>query len=249
MPQRSPIIVALFLAANLCADLVACNWMQVGSGANYSDVAYFALLSAQLSAVCIWAGLRPGFNWWSAILPIAAAVAVSFAYGVADRRREFDFLPYFLLQASLLLTGLWIFKRTRYWRQRSGTKSDWQFSVAHLLALMTIVAVLTPLLRASPLFDDDTVILIVAFLGCTVAVAIMAPFIWSLHVNWLFRFAGVLMTALSLSAIFYLGDQWDNYHMFPFALYHLLTQGVVIAASLAWGGILPRRDKTDTGQT
>jgi hypothetical protein len=238
MQQCSPIIVWLLFAANLCADFVACKWMHVGSGDYYSEVAYFALLSAQLSVVCIWAGLRPRPNWWTRLLPIAAAIAVSFAFGIADRNRELDFLPYFGLQAVALLTGMWVFRRSHFWQQRSDVETGWQFSVAHLLAIMTVVAVLAVLLRASHLFDDD-VILILAFLGGTVAVAIVATFLWSLHGHWLLRLAGVFTTAIGLSAGFYLSDLLGEKYMFPFALYHFLTQAVVLVTWLAWGEILP----------
>jgi hypothetical protein len=242
MKQRFAIIAALFIAANLCADLVAWKTLTLGPGQYYSEVAYFALLSAQLSVACMWSAFRVRSKVWATIVPIAAAVAAAFAYGVVYQHRELEFVPYFILQASLLFAGLWLFKRSRFWRRRSGSKELWQFSVAHLLVLMTIVAVLTLLLRQSGLFGNDTLGLILVFLGCTVAIALLAVFIWSLNIHWFLALAGIVVSSIVLSAIFFVWDALDNHYMFQFTLYHLLTQAVVIAAALAWLKILPAND-------
>jgi hypothetical protein len=232
MRSTSPLIVWLLIAANVLADVIALAWSN--SSSDYNEVAYFALLSAQLSAVCIWSGLRPAPNTWTRLAPISAILVVSFAFVLIEA--EFvAFLSYFGLLAGALLVFLWIFRRTRYWQLRSGLKVDWQFSIAQLLAVTTVVALLAVVLRYSTLFETE-VFVVTAILGGSAALVMAAVIIWILPGHWLLRTASVLAVALGLTAPLYFGD--DEY-MFGFALYHFLTQAIVLVIWLAWGQILP----------
>ena len=57
MQNRSPIIFWLLVAATACVDLVAFKWV-VNENSPDSNILFDALLSSELSVVCIWSGLR-----------------------------------------------------------------------------------------------------------------------------------------------------------------------------------------------
>jgi hypothetical protein len=243
MQQPSQIVLWILVAANLCADLVAIRAAQ--SGVDHAGVAYFGLLSAQLSAVCIWAGLRRTVNWANWLLPVVASIAASLAFGVLEGIVTLEFLPYFGLLAALLLATLSIVRRMRFWRDRSGIRSEWRFSMAQLLAVMTLFSLLSVTLRNSTLFDNE-LLLVIGFLFCSVVLAVSAAMIWSCSIHWSLRSAGVLAVASACSAIFLLeGSSYTS----TFALYHFLVLAIVLIVWLAWGGILPIEHSADPDGT
>jgi hypothetical protein len=239
MPDRSPIIIiSLVVIANLCADfMLAWNWSTQTPRGGLSEVAYFALLSGQLSAICIWAILRERSSLWVQSVPIFAAIIASLAFNPLDSERLFDFAPYFGVQAAGVVVVMWIFRRSRFWRLRSGIQTDWQFSIAQLLVATTVVALLTFAVRYSKLvndLDDDTR-LFVGLVSGSIALAVTATYLWSLRTHPILRFAGVLAVAIGLGLLFLLSDLF----MVMFATVHFLIQGCVLSLFLAWGGILP----------
>ncbi|MCI0332532.1 MAG: hypothetical protein L0228_04845 [Planctomycetes bacterium] len=235
MTQRSPIIVWLLVAASLCVCTVALSWVSESSPRSvYGAMVYYALLNGHLSAVCIWSALRTKTNVWTRIAPLVAVIAFSIAFGLVDPDIN-NYLFYFGLHAAALLTGLWVFRRSRYWERRSGDQSDWQFSIGQLLIITTVVALLAAALHHSELQFDGDHVLLFAFLCCSVALAMASVFIWSRVGHWLLRLAGVLAVAFGLGAAFYISDEY----MAMFAMIHYLIQGLVLSAWLTWGQILP----------
>jgi hypothetical protein len=233
MQYRSTILVWLLIAANVCIDVVLLGWAREVDVHNTSLIVYFAMLTAQLSAVCIWSGLRPMQNWWTRLAPLFAVVAVSVAFALAAADVA-DFFPYFGIHALALLALLWVFRRTRFAWRWAGIEADWQFSTGHLLAAMTLLALLLVGLRYSDVFTNDAR-LTIAFLSASVVMAIGATLIWSLHIHWVLRLAGVAALAFGLSMSFI----FDSDYMLHFARYHFAVQAAALTVWLAWSPILP----------
>jgi hypothetical protein len=233
MQYRSTILVWLLVVANVCINVILLSWARQSSFEGAVLIVYFAMLTAQLSAVCIWSGLRPKPNWWTRLAPLLAVVAVSVAFALVGDPVT-DFFPYFGIHALALLVLLWVFRRTRFSRRLTGTEADWQFSIGHLLAAMTLLALLLVGLRYSDVFTFETGTA-VAFLSASVAMAIGATLIWSLRIHWVLRLAGVAALAFGLSVSFTL----ESEYMLQFALYHFAIQAAVLTLWLAWGSILP----------
>jgi hypothetical protein len=245
MSSRSPIVAWLLVAANVCADLVAMSWMQPATRGELSEVVFFALLVGQLSVLCVWCGLRPTVNLWTRTVPFAGVIASALAFGFIDAGLILNFLPFFGLQAALLLALLWAFRRTAYWRRQTGIQTSWQFTVAQLLVVMTAVALLAAALRNGSVFDSVDNWLAIAFLVGSVVLAMASIVVWRLPRHWLLRFAGVLAIAIGFGAAFYIEDGF----MMWYATVHFLVQAVVLSVWLGWGGMLPVRHSGDAART
>jgi hypothetical protein len=250
MPQRSPLIFWLLLAATICIDAVSMLRPAVDPpGSMYGDVAFHALLFGQLSLVCIWSTLSDSRDTAIRLAPIAAAFLVALiSAAFIEIRERFsvafpNHMAYAGLHAALIVGGLWLLQRTAYWRQRTGADRRWRYSISHLLILMTVVAVLAVVVRGSPVFDDDRWINIV-FLGSSVALALGSVYLWSLAWHWFLCLAGVLGLALLLGFTFMLAAAGASTGLLsPAALAiigsHYLIQAVVLSIWLALAPILP----------
>jgi hypothetical protein len=245
MQQRSPIIVWLLVAATICVNLVAYAWMRGTSILSVGTIVYVALLWGQLSVICIWSALQSTFNIWSRIAPVAAVIACSSAFWLIEdvTAKIKDILPYFGLHAVILVAALWVLRRSAYWQRRSGVKTEWRFSIAQLLVLMTVVAILATAMRHSSLLEESRVLEFFLLSG-SVALAVTSVIIWSRDIHWLLRLAGVLATAIGLGASFYLADEY----MLKFAVSDFLTQAILLSAWLAWGQILPIKIQADVSE-
>jgi hypothetical protein len=242
MNMRSPTILWLLLAATICVDAVAIVWVLSLPFALYATVACDALFSSQLSVICIWSALCLTKNFWTRIAPLLAVVIASLAIGLFGVPPLTVGLPYYGLHAALLLAALWLFERTTLWRGRSGASTEWQYSLAHLLVAMTVVAVLVPAMRNSEAFYEDRFGVVwkdIAFICGSVALAVVSVISWSLTRHWLIRLAGVLGFAVLLGAAFSLGIE-SFMPLFPIIIgAGYLIQGVVISAWLGCGQIIP----------
>lgn len=246
MPQRSPIIFALLIAASLGSCGVALSLTAEGLRPEYAEIAYFALLGGILSVVCVWSALRPRANFWTRGAPVAAALVVSIAFAHNHPDDFIARLSFFGAQAATLLAALWVFRRSRYWQQRSGMETKWQFSIAQLLAVMTVVALLLVSFQLTNFWQDggdETAFFFGSIAGSTI-LAVASATIWSLNRHWLLRLAGVLAVAIGLSVPFYFFTEYGP-DLFIFMMFQFLTQTIVMAVWLAWGGILPPRAQAD----
>jgi hypothetical protein len=236
MPNRSPIIV--LFAATISTNLVAFAWMRATTPLSYGTIVYFAMLVSQLSVVCIWSVLRLTSTTWTLVVSVAAVIACSMAFGLIEdaSTKIKDIMPYFGLHAALLLGALWVLRRSAFWRRRSGIQTEWRFSIAQLLVLMTVIGILIPAMGQSTVFHQGR-ILTALLLAASITIAVASVIIWSCDIHWLLRLAGVLGVAMGLGALFYFVDMY----MSLFTLPDWLVQGVVLSAWLAWGGILPPR--------
>jgi hypothetical protein len=243
MKGHSPIIVWLLAAATLCVDMIALRWSHATSYIDYADVAFFALLAGQLSVVCIWAALRRDSSLWTHAAPVLAAVAAAVAF---KHTRFLDFAAYFGMQSATVVIAMWIFRRSRYWQQRSGIETVWQFSISQLLMVMTVVALLMVGFQISSLWNDggDDAASFFGYVGCSTVLAVAAVYTWSKPVHWLLRLAAVLAVALGLATMFLIGDTF----MFAFAAGHFVIEGLVLSVWLTWGQILPLNEAYDVAE-
>jgi hypothetical protein len=243
MPQRSPQIFWLLLAATISVDAVAFSLRtsETFPTSIYINLTFYALIDSQLSVVCIWSAMSSRRILWT-LAVVATALATLLTAIVGDEPRRFidafelHLAPYGL-QAALLLAALWLFQRTSYWRRRSGIARELQYSVLHLLAAMTVVSVLATAMRGNPYYGD-TKWLSIGFSCNNVALAVLCVFVWSLSRHWLLRLAAVLGFAVLLGAV--IGLIADFGAIFSLAMCaHYLVQAIVLSAWLSSGQILP----------
>jgi hypothetical protein len=173
--------------------------------------------------------------------------------GQFTRFPESNFMTYlgeFALRAVAMLAGLWFLQRTSYWRRRNGTAHSWQFSVLHVLAAMTITAILITLLRRNVYFGDDRWTNI-AFACSDMALVMASVILWSFSWNWVLRLASVMGIAILLGegAVAIIYGQVGDIGMSAFNILHAyyLVQAIMLSLWLGVGPILPPR--MDVGAT
>jgi len=149
--QASQTLFWLLIAATLAVDaVVISNLLAAGPMSRVSFV-YDGLMTGQLAVVCLW-GMFAARRSWSAWLGVLAAVGV--AGGLMAWVAELPFLDgagIYGCFAALLAGVMWGLKRIALWQRlvASNVPVRWQFSLGHLLAAMTVVAVLITALRGS----------------------------------------------------------------------------------------------------
>jgi hypothetical protein len=251
MPERPPIIFWLLLAATISIDAVVFPLAASGvppalaAVSPYAHLTADALIVSQLCIICIWAALSSKkIIWLSAIL--AAIVAAFTATVVIDPEREpFNawklYLAYYGLVSALLVSALWLFRGSKYWRRRTGVAYSLQYSLAQLLIAMTVAAVLMTIVRSGPFQGNDQWVNI-GLVVSIVALAAASAVIWSLSYHWLLQFAATIGVGIAVSIA--LGFAVDKQpFVFEFAMYFLI-QAVVLSAWLGLGEILPARSPT-----
>ncbi len=189
---------------------------------------------------------------WKLTLPltttvVAALVTVSFTQMQAQfpsKNVLTSCLGYYGLHVVLLMASIWFLQRTSFWRRRSRLVHTWQYSLAHLLIVMTIVAVLSTLMRNN-LFFRGGEWLNIAFACSYVALALASVFLWSFSWHWVFRLASVLGLAVLLGAFGYtlltvsMGAGGAGAEPLSILLAFYLTQACVLTVWLGSGFILP----------
>jgi hypothetical protein len=254
MPQRSPLIFWLLLAATISVDAVAFSWAEAGPRDNYGFIAFEALVLSQISIVCIWSGLNSEKSMWTRFSPLLAVVLASLVWGMFSEthfvgkvgegwsRRVSVELVNQGLHASLLLAMLWLLKRTALWIRRSDSTAEWQFSIADLLVVMTVVAALGVGMRLTGVYDDLDWLgwAEIVFMGGSAVLAMSGVFIWSLwRTPWVLRASGLIGVAIGLAAVKLLAEwRFPTEHAVGVAA-HFLIQALVLMVWLAWGPLLP----------
>lgn len=247
MKECSPITFWLLLAATIAIDAVV--FSQIGEDAPaalapmlvYFVVAFDALLVGQLCVVCIWATLGTQRVVWLPIL-IAPFVPTYFRTMLSGLGNHFSdsywiYFPLYGLATAALVMALWILRGTSFWRRRTGVAHTYQYSLAHLLVVMTVVAILAATMRANPTFGDAKW-LNGAFTGCIVLLAVCAVLIWSQPWHWLRRLAATLGVALLLGTAIWLLASFGPPSLLVFSAYFLI-QATVLNAWLGLTPILP----------
>jgi hypothetical protein len=245
MPQRSPVIFWLLLAATICVDAVA--WSKAKPGPSLAEWGFDALVVAQLSVICLWSALRPSKTFWSRAAPwTASLIAALVNEPLGSSMLFWQRLPYYALHAAMLITALWLFERTPHWRRHSGARAQWQYSLWHLLMAMTLVALLTTAIRNNGLFDADWPVNF-AFICGSVAIGVSSALSWSLARHWFLRLASTLGAAMLLAIVISLlllalSDSPDAkrllLHLLSIVGSHYLIQAAVISIWIGAGQIL-----------
>jgi hypothetical protein len=208
MPERSPIILWLLLAATTCVDAVAVVWMFDSGLDNATATLYLSLAFAQLSIVCVWAVLIHQ-RLWAWIVPFAAGVVAALVMAAAehattpgDTRDEYlAFTGLMSFHVAVILPMLWLIKPTRIGATLSelATRPRWQFSIIHLLILMTCLSILIGVFGRSEMLADE-VISVVTFPIANAALLAAVLAVQRLIGHWLLRCAASLGTALFVGA-------------------------------------------------
>jgi hypothetical protein len=244
MSERSPVVFWLLVAATIAVDGVAAVWIGTasdpfGSGAL---VAVLGLIVGQLSVVCIWSALRPAKNVWTNIAPWAATcVACVAAAAPFDSLNGEDFGAFFAfhgLHTAMLLVALWILQRTAFWQRRTGFTATWRYSMAHLLMVMTVVAILAAITSRSRTFFGGGWTTAAGIAG-GVSLATLAVLVFSLSIQGIVQFAIVLGWAMLFGMVFALSrEPGDRLLPLYMSIYYLI-QAIVISSWLGWGQIMP----------
>jgi hypothetical protein len=255
VPQTHRSIFWLLLAATVCIDAVAFSRTQRTASETslpvdiYLRVVCDALLASQMSVICIWATLAFKKALWLPAL-VAALTAAFVAVMFRDSSETLWnawrlYLSLYGLEAALLLAALWLLRGSDFWQRRTGAKSGWRFSLANLLVVMTIVAVLISMLRTGP-FADESKWLNIGFACSVVAMACTSAVVWSFPWHWFLRFATTLVIALVLGELVNVFAQFGS-SAFPTFEAHYLVQAIMLSAWLGWGPILPQTNAADRG--
>ena len=208
MKQHSPIIFWLLLAATVAVDAVAITWILEAGPTSRASFLYEALVTGQLAVVCLWGAFAARRIWmaWLVTL-IAAGIAGVLTARVAELSLV-EACGIHGIYVALLAATLWVLKRTPAWRRLTGDANPavWQYSLGHLLAAMTVVALLIGALRGSVLLasgDDIWRYVVLLTLGDVVLVA-ATVFVW-LWASWLPywwpRLGAVFAPALAVGAL------------------------------------------------
>jgi hypothetical protein len=243
MPQRSPINFWLLLAATICVDAVTMVLMY--AGAQEPASLFIAMVFAQISALCVWALFSRGQQLARLISPFALAIAAALWMGLSSPRYWPDIsfeqitlahCGLWLTHAAGLMSLLWALKRTTYarrWNFRVDT-GVWQFSIKHLLIVMTTVAVLIFILRSADLIHEVwmfVVVLIANNGGLALACVLIQGTAW----HAILRLAAIAAVAVLFGALLHALGNWDD------AFVANLIHAFVLFLWLEVGGILPAR--------
>jgi hypothetical protein len=245
MPQRSPVIFWLLVAATIAVDAVVLAWVLSNRSSDvlYAIAAFHSLCVSQLSVVCIWSAVVSRKTVWTRIAPLLATLIASISTAVfINAPIPLDvaitsYLAQYGLQAVLILVVLWLLQRTAFWRRISGEPAKWRYSVAQLLVAMTVVAVLAAAMRRSTFLDHDFVN--VAYTCCYAALAVASVFFWTLSQPSVVRLSGVLGVAIWFAAALSLVETPPTRIFSIFMVAHFVIQAIVLSVWLGLGPILP----------
>jgi hypothetical protein len=197
VPQRSPVILVLLVAATLALDAVAISWLRRDGVLSEAPYFYDALVSAQLALVCLWAVFSSRYATLGWIATVTAVLVVSKVTSHISNGSTFaEEVGSNGSYVGALAVALWILKRTEFWRRLTGSGPIvWQYSVTQLLSAMTIVAVIIVSLRHSELLTDWWQPLVTLTVG-DVVVALATTLLWAGKELVVIRLASACATAI-----------------------------------------------------
>ena len=245
MPQRSPVILVLLVAATLALDAVAIQWLLVAPAALAAGAFYDALCFSQLGLACTYVV----FNQRRRVLGAALLTAV-FLIATTTTARLFDYTfwemaAYLGTYVTLLILSLWTVKYTKLWpAQNLATRGIWQFSVGQLLALMTVLAVLLTLLRRVAIIPGIDV---AADAVTSTALVVAVVVIWARSWPMPFRLAALLFAAGLFGVVDWVHAWWSSSpdlskqtNDISISIGDSLIQALVAFVWLEMGNIVPR---------
>lgn len=212
MPLRSPAIFWLLLAATLAVDAVAIYWMFSKDNSAASGTFWIALSFAEISVLAIWAILfspSVGLKWLAPF--VGGCVVALIMYQANSHSRDttylFDITGLMWVHTTVAIALLWMLKPTRWLAKWSDDASQrrWQFSIAHILTLMTCVSVLCVLLGNVELLARDAKYAITLALANSALLLAGLVISEQIRVGFL-RFAASVGAAIAIAAICELTD-------------------------------------------
>lgn len=237
MPQRSLINFWLLLAATISVDavLLASTYAEEH---RHIDSLFVALVFGQLSALCVWALFASRQQFMRAIVPFAFSIAAALWMGLARQAIQvvLAYSSLCLAHAAALIALLWALKRTKYGRRWSDPSDAgvWQFSIKHMLVVMTTLAVLVFILRSAVLFQEKW-LLVVILIANNVGLALECVLVQGTAWHAILRSAAIAAVALLFGALLNAIRDWTD--VFILNLIHAF----VLFLWLEVGGIMPAR--------
>jgi hypothetical protein len=239
MQQRPPIIFWLLLAATISVDLVFASWVRLHGWTEKLELLILSLVFGQLSAVCIWIvfSTRPAIY---RCLVGAAAVPLG-ALAIFGAEPIFNYsesaaLIVAHLSGSLLALAL----QKLYMAYRSRAPAAAQFSMKHLFALMTGIALMAAILGGSRLFRESNFVPSI-MVSNHVLVGVVALAFWFCRWHWVGRVAATLAVAIFVG--------WCVTFLRPNLSGSLevmnCIQALIVLAWLDWGEIIRRPSPAD----
>jgi hypothetical protein len=237
MSKPSPVIFWLLLAATAAIHVVAMTWLAQGGTKSSASFLYDALISAELALVSLWAVFKVRTIW---LAWVSAIVAVLISAVPSPWLEQLSFVESAAFNGGyvvILAATLWIIKRVSLWRRLTASSAMvWQFSVSHLLAAMTIIALLTVALRKSELLAEAPLLwklLAVLTIGDVIVVTTTTCF-WAVKRLWLLRLAA----ACSVAAI--VGGVESYFFQYDATPVQLISYNATIAfILLVWLELVP----------
>jgi hypothetical protein len=255
MARQSPAKFWLLVTATLCADAAAVISV---TNANFRSNLYYllnvwsALILAQVSVTAIWLVFRQRLDRWSWIVPPVVLLAASLLrtkLGLfGGGWTTLDYACRTALQMLMSIVLLWFLPRIALWGRWWPTlpRLKWEFSLRQMLGWTTVVAVMSALIARASWSNDQPVAVsqtIGVFAPSAIAVGVVVLATSALH--WLARLAGYLLVgaavALTLASLlfWYITDR---------LLVEFISEALIVAAWVEWGGIIPRVAKTAEAQ-
>jgi hypothetical protein len=236
MKQRSPVIFWLLLAATLAVDAVAVVWLFTAERHTAAETLVDALSFSQISVACVWWMQATIHRRWKAAAPVVVAVAAAI---MTSRLPYISLIDAAALYGSHLIAvaaALWLAKRTT-WIRRGNRPQDlptWQFSVAQLLLVMTLLAILLVALKSAELVRDAWAAIVAVITG-NVALIVGVLFVWYLRQHTLVRLAIMLVVAAVVALA---NGLLRPYFLGNFVAYYVI-QTLVLWLWLELGRIVP----------
>jgi hypothetical protein len=249
--QHRSLIFWLLLAATLAIDGVSLSWVCLTTLDQAGNL-YFGLVCSQISVVCIACCLSSTRNPWRWIAPWALSITVAACTTWLRQRQDSgesyqEFLLYLSLwlpQTAILLFLLWLLRQTSYAARwyRPNDRTNWQFSMGHLLITMTASAILLAILRLAEEMHQFWVEL-AAWTANNVTLAIAALVIFTTHWYGLLRLGAIVGVSLALALLITTFTRGD-----PDSIFVNIVQVMVLSSWLTFGEIVPIRGAFHVGE-
>jgi hypothetical protein len=220
-------LTCLLLAATVSIDAVAFVW---GAGTTTGGIIFASLVFAQVGLLAIWAATADSGSWWRwgllvSSIPLCAWFIIQSEERapVAQLDREFFMVVCSVLgvHAALVLMLAWILSKSLFSIDPAVRR---QFQIRHLLLLMTLVGILSLLLRWLS-ETQATPSLLLSFWVLSTIVAGLALVCMGRANLWLRFIGGSLLTGVLVSI--WTGDVLNVSFALVQALVYAVWLGVV----------------------
>jgi hypothetical protein len=246
MPQRSPVIFWLLVAATLAVDAVVVSWAYAGS-LDRVEALYFGLVCGQISIVGIWACFSTAPRWWQWLTsPVAAFIAALLTVLLYERGQTYGMddafelgMVYFSLwtvQLLLVIGGVWFLRHTSLGERwgHCAPIGRWQFSLKHLLAIMTFTPIALVAVKETRSIGDVWLPLVLWTLNNAI-LAVAAAIVHMARFHPVVRLASLAALAIAFGLFL------EGINLGPESMAINLIQASVVFLWLEFGQLIPQR--------